>query len=250
MNTATRSRIRQFGTGAAEARVAARYANFDAAEMHRVQVASNRTRQEATMSAQDGPNKGTIETLHELAASRTPWISRDKVALFAATNTAEVVAQRIDWLEKQPVAKVHEPAVENSYWKGQAAQREAAQEREAYEGKMRRDSQQEAAEVPEGRYAIKGEDHVVRFYKVDRPTEGRWAGYVFVKIQASDELHNLRSKASREDVLRRIAEAGVEESMRLYGLELGKCGHCGRTLTDEESRAYGIGPKCRAKMGF
>jgi uncharacterized protein DUF6011 len=32
-----------------------------------------------------------------------------------------------------------------------------------------------------------------------------------------------------------------------YGQELGECGHCGRTLTDEASRAAGIGPVCASK---
>ena len=30
----------------------------------------------------------------------------------------------------------------------------------------------------------------------------------------------------------------------------GSCGHCGRTLTNEESRARGIGPICAGKMGW
>jgi len=34
----------------------------------------------------------------------------------------------------------------------------------------------------------------------------------------------------------------------LYGTELGECGVCGRTLTDEKSRAYGIGPVCRERF--
>jgi hypothetical protein len=32
----------------------------------------------------------------------------------------------------------------------------------------------------------------------------------------------------------------------LFGQEIGRCGKCGKTLTDEESRAAGIGPVCRA----
>lgn len=31
----------------------------------------------------------------------------------------------------------------------------------------------------------------------------------------------------------------------LFGREIGQCGVCGRSLTDEESRAQGIGPVCR-----
>lgn len=262
MNTYTATRTRKFGTqdsyDASLARHNAKYGTNDPAEQGRMileaQRAANRTRQEATVNQCDNPqehegfpcnhpNEGTIDTLHMLAASRTPWISADKVELFARTNSAEVVAARIDWLEKQPIAK-QSPVQDYPRHDVDSDTHKAAEARHAAKATPGR------VEVPEGRYAVVGEDHVTRFYKVDRPTEGRWAGYVFVKVQASDELHNLRSKASRNDVLRRIAEAGIEASMALYGKELGKCGHCGRTLTDEESRAYGIGPICRGKMGF
>lgn len=37
---------------------------------------------------------------------------------------------------------------------------------------------------------------------------------------------------------------GVDDAAALYGQKLGHCGRCGRTLTDEESRARGIGPTC------
>lgn len=105
-----------------------------------------------------------------------------------------------------------------------------------------------APDVPEGRYAVRGEDGVVKFYRVDRPTEGKWAGRTFVKVQASDDLHPIRNREAREAILASILEAGIEDSLRLYGTELGRCGVCGRTLTDETSRAYGIGPICRDKF--
>jgi hypothetical protein len=101
---------------------------------------------------------------------------------------------------------------------------------------------------PPGRYAILV-DGVTKFYKVDYPTEGRWAGFVFVKVQASDDLHPIRNSAERTRILDEIAK-DPREAMLRYGRELGACGHCGRTLTDEESRAYGIGPICRQKVSF
>lgn len=103
------------------------------------------------------------------------------------------------------------------------------------------------ATVPAGRYALRTEG-VVKFYKVDRPTEGRWAGKVFVKVQASDDLHPVRGSAGVA-VLARIAE-DAQGAMALYGHEIGSCGKCGRTLTDEDSRARGIGPVCIQKMGW
>lgn len=101
-----------------------------------------------------------------------------------------------------------------------------------------------APKVPAGRYAVVI-DGVTKFFKVDTPTEGRWAGRTFVKIQASDELHAVRGDTARQ-VLELIAK-DPEAASKLYGREIGACGVCGRTLTDEESRANGIGPICAEK---
>lgn len=114
-------------------------------------------------------------------------------------------------------------------------------------------SAEERWPFPEGRYAIRvkqdGGEKITKFYRVDRPTEGKWKGFVFVKVQASDDLWPIKNKAEREKILDKIAK-DPRRAMLRYGQELGKCGHCGRTLTDEESRAYGIGPICRAKVQF
>lgn len=100
-------------------------------------------------------------------------------------------------------------------------------------------------EVPAGRYAIVV-DGVTKFYRVTVGRAGsKWAGRRFVEAQASDEMHPVRNPTARTAILKAI-EAD-EMSERRYGIELGVCGRCGRTLTDEESRAYGIGPVCRGK---
>lgn len=104
-----------------------------------------------------------------------------------------------------------------------------------------------APKVPSGRYAI-DVDGTIKFFKVDCPTEGPWAGRTFVKIQASDDLHPLRGEAAKA-VLILIAKDPKAASL-LYGRELGHCGICGRTLTDEDSRARGIGPVCADKVGW
>lgn len=100
-------------------------------------------------------------------------------------------------------------------------------------------------DVPAGHYALPGgEPGVILFYKVDRPTEGRWAGHTFVSRQASDEYFPVRGESAKSLVLEAIVAYGPKESTVLYGHELGVCGVCGRTLTDETSRANGIGPVC------
>lgn len=106
--------------------------------------------------------------------------------------------------------------------------------------------------VPAGRYAVETEDGATNglaFYRVDRPTEGRWAGYVFVKLIVSDDEQRLSQKAGQA-VLAKIAEAGAEAASARYGHEIGECGICGRTLTSDASREIGIGPICKAKVGW
>lgn len=101
-------------------------------------------------------------------------------------------------------------------------------------------------EVAAGRYAIVTEG-VTKFYRVTKGKDnGRWAGKTFVEAQASDDHYPVRGFAARNEVLRAIS-ANPLEAERRYGQELGKCSRCGRTLTDETSRAYGIGPECRKK---
>lgn len=46
------------------------------------------------------------------------------------------------------------------------------------------------------------------------------------------------------------AMADPEAALIRYGLEIGRCGHCNRVLTDASSRAAGIGPVCAGKAGF
>jgi hypothetical protein len=103
-----------------------------------------------------------------------------------------------------------------------------------------------AEQVPSGRYAItSGGDNDLAFYKVDWPTDGPYAGQVFVKLVVGGHADTRVPRKLVAGVLERIAAVGPAEAMSRYGRELGYCGRCGRHLTDEESRAYGLGPKCR-----
>lgn len=99
-----------------------------------------------------------------------------------------------------------------------------------------------AAEVADGRYAVE-EDGVLKFFKV---TNGRVPGFVFLDVQASDEWHAIRNVTRIRKIVALIAE-DAHAAMVRYGHELGECGRCGRTLTDEASRAAGIGPICAGK---
>lgn len=132
----------------------------------------------------------------------------------------------------------------NEYWSLAVERRDrktaAAAERRANTATLLRG-------VPAGRYAV-DVDGKLGFFKVDRPTEGRWAGYTFVKQMASDAEYPVRGQR-KNLVLAAVAANPQAASMR-YGREIGKCGVCGRTLTNDESRAAGIGPVCAQKMGW
>lgn len=101
-------------------------------------------------------------------------------------------------------------------------------------------------ELKRARYAIEV-DGVWKFYQVDKPTEGRWAGYTFVKVQASDDTYPVRDREARAVILEAIA-ANPEEALANYGRQIGSCGICGRTLTDPDSIERGIGPICAGNL--
>jgi hypothetical protein len=101
-------------------------------------------------------------------------------------------------------------------------------------------------DVLPGRYALDTPDGI-KFYRVDRPTEGRWAGWTFVSVQASDDLYPVKGYQAKLGILEDIAKDPLGASS-LYGRELGRCGVCGKTLTNATSRRLGIGPKCRSRL--
>jgi len=107
--------------------------------------------------------------------------------------------------------------------------------------------------LPEGRYAIpvqdKDSENDLAFYKVDRPTEGKWAGKVFVKLLLSDNEHRMPFP-QQVSVANNIVQYGAAEASMNYGKHFEQCGVCGRGLTNKLSRELGIGPDCRAKHGW
>lgn len=103
--------------------------------------------------------------------------------------------------------------------------------------------------VPAGRYAITGEDGTTDFYFVDFAEHGDWAGCVFVTLHTGGGDQRMAPKASAT-ILGKIIEDGPTAAMQRYGHELGHCGNCGRELTNDVSREFGIGPVCRQNLGW
>lgn len=110
----------------------------------------------------------------------------------------------------------------------------------------KRSPQVETPEVPAGTYAIEV-DGKLCFVRVEHG-KGRWAGRTFVKQQAGDDLYPVRG--SRANTMLALIAEDPRAAMALYGHEIGRCGRCGRTLTDAESRELGIGPVCVEKLGW
>lgn len=100
--------------------------------------------------------------------------------------------------------------------------------------------------VPDGRYAIdnaSGKGDTV-FYKVWTRRDGSRG----VDLQVSEDFISVR-RSDVEGILKRI-EKDVEGALARYGKEIGACGICGRTLTNEASRERGIGDRCASKLGY
>lgn len=102
-------------------------------------------------------------------------------------------------------------------------------------------------DVPAGYYAIPSGGHNdLVFLRVDRPTEGRWAGYTFLRMVVGGHPDRRVPRAQVRGFLQAILDVGATKASQTYGREIGRCGRCNRHLTDEVSRAYGLGPTCRS----
>lgn len=101
--------------------------------------------------------------------------------------------------------------------------------------------------VPAGRYAITT-DGEIGFYKVDRPTEGRWDGWTFVNLihPGGDRIRSIKG-GERGKVLALISANPASYSAE-YGKHTGTCGVCARLLSDPASVARGIGPVCASRL--
>lgn len=93
--------------------------------------------------------------------------------------------------------------------------------------------------LPEGRYAVNTDEGHLAFYNV---TERG------VFLQLSDSLNAMPEVVEQAIIAKILVDPA--EAARTYGRELEICAVCGRTLTNDVSRAYGIGPVCRKNTGW
>lgn len=100
--------------------------------------------------------------------------------------------------------------------------------------------------VAPGHYALDtldGAANEVAFYEV-------WAGRNgYVGLNREVGPNSVRVPwVQAPGIFARIAADEIGALLR-YGREMQSCGQCGRRLTNDESRALGIGPECRSKRG-
>ena len=160
----------------------------------------------------NGPRPATenqIRFLRDLVASRMPDTDEAYVASVIAQGF-DRVSQAIDRLKAMPKA-------ETTHTGGERVNR--------YPGRCERCGTSVEAE----------EGHLAFYVVTDRG----------LFVQSSDELHRV-SRNAQATIIAKIAVDPYEAALR-YGRTIGQCGVCGRTLTDEDSRALGIGPVCRQR---
>jgi hypothetical protein len=132
--------------------------------------------------------------------------------------------------------------------------------------------------LPDGNYAFPNPDktssHDHLYFQVKRARKRAWRDRLFVwghRIRGGEwveagtiEVREWSSDTKRlfgeqkpldvyrgeyEEILVEIMK-DPEDHARLFGRKIGRCGVCGKTLTDDTSLAEGIGPECRRKPRY
>lgn len=102
---------------------------------------------------------------------------------------------------------------------------------------------QTVKQIPDGKYALVGKDGAtIHFFEVRAEGNRNW---VYRLYGAPGDFRRERmSYAWMHAAATRIA-ADAKAAAILFGKKTKTCGRCSSPLTNEESRAFGLGPKCR-----
>ncbi len=107
--------------------------------------------------------------------------------------------------------------------------------------------------VPDGYYATKSApEEPLQFFRFSTPKIGVYKDCRKIQTLHGDNLRLdlvVRGSSwtfSRYQTVDSVAIiiADYKGASMTFAKELGRCGRCGKTLTDEESRRLGIGPEC------
>jgi hypothetical protein len=103
--------------------------------------------------------------------------------------------------------------------------------------------------IPVGKYALKNAptntENDVSFWSV-------WVNEPGTVWRLKQVVGPYLESVQQSTILPILREIGKnpEAAMALYGHEIGRCGACGRQLTNKLSRRLGIGPICRSLRGW
>lgn len=111
--------------------------------------------------------------------------------------------------------------------------------------------------LPDGRYATRAdESEAFTFFRIKRHTRGRLNGCLTVQTQHSERLMQAGVRWNsgfwtwtKPSVIESVLMACIDPKQAAYNYAkaLNRCGVCGKDLTDERSRWYGIGPDCETR---
>lgn len=109
-----------------------------------------------------------------------------------------------------------------------------------------------------GHYAVKIGDEL-RFFRVDKPTSGKWKGWCFVKHEVSEQTFPVATIRPDNSVTWKTPAlqpaflevvANPKPAAELYGELFTRCALCNIRLTDPKSIERKIGPDCASNAGW
>lgn len=124
------------------------------------------------------------------------------------------------------------------------------QQRSIHSGATFAQADAAVAKVEPGRYALPrttpdGSGNMINFFKVFSTRRGNMIR-MLVATGGGDYTEVRLSAAHQVAAATHIAEDPMA-ALQLYGRETATCGRCGRALSNDASRAAGIGPECAKK---
>lgn len=172
------------------------------------------------------------------------WLNKNDGRFDFATSMQEALFKYGKWTEKQ------EAAVRR------CVARDAEREAEARKKAERPVTGLDLRHVPSGYYAVPNGETRLKV-KIDNVTEGKWAGYIFVRdgaVHGRGDRYGCQKPGQAYggkivEQLRIIAKDPRAASIA-YGKLVGRCGVCGRVLENETSVEEGIGPVCASRLGW
>lgn len=180
---------------------------------------------------------------------------------------AEESSAAWDFLNQQAQAHIDDVKAKRAY-----AEREAAQERQAYQGKMEREARRTSTAVldipvkvtKDGMYRTKdGRIFKVQFNRAQGDGRRLYAKQLFIALKGGVEVARIDLDGLHKDdfVEMEFRYAGIAplkflaasdrmslEDAAKFGRLYGRCVRCGRELTLEESIERAMGRTCASKM--